>query len=78
MCSGKGLGLRDALDFFVRACGVPVRIVEDPRLARPADIPVLVGDNTRLRLSCGWKQEHSTEAMLEELFEYWERLAREK
>ncbi|MCX5753800.1 MAG: GDP-mannose 4,6-dehydratase [Candidatus Krumholzibacteria bacterium] len=77
VCSGSGLDLRDALDFLVRACGVPVRIKEDPRLVRPADIPVLVGDNTRLRLSCGWKQEHSTEAMLGALFEYWERIARE-
>lgn len=78
VCSGKGLALRDALDFFVRACGVPVRIVEDPRLFRPADIPVLVGDNARLMRSCGWKQEHSTEGMLGALFEYWERIAREK
>lgn len=78
VCSGEGLGLRDALDVLIRACGVPARIVEDPRLVRPADIPVLVGDNTRLRLSCGWKREHSTEAMLGELFEYWERIAREK
>jgi GDP-4-dehydro-6-deoxy-D-mannose reductase len=77
VCSGSGLELRDALDFFVRACGVPVKIVEDPRLVRPADIPVLIGDNTRLRLSCGWKQEHSTEAMLGALFEYWERIAKE-
>jgi GDP-4-dehydro-6-deoxy-D-mannose reductase len=78
VCSGKGIGLADALDFFVRACGVPVRIVEDPKLTRPADIPVLVGDNTRLRLSCGWKQEHSTEEMLGALFEYWERIVKEK
>ena len=77
VCSGLGLGLRDALDFLVRACGVPARIVEDQNLVRPADIPVLVGDNTRLRLSCGWKQEYSTEAMLEALFEYWERIIRE-
>jgi GDP-4-dehydro-6-deoxy-D-mannose reductase len=68
VCSGSGLELRDALDFLIRACGVPVRIVE---------IPVLVGDNTRLRLSCGWKRELSTEAMLGALFEYWERIAKE-
>jgi GDP-4-dehydro-6-deoxy-D-mannose reductase len=78
VCSGSALELRDALDFFVRASGVPVRIEEDPSLVRPADIAVLVGDNTRLRLSCGWKREHSTEAMLGALFEYWEDIAKEK
>jgi len=44
---------------------------------RVADIPVLVGDNSRLRGVCGWEQERSTETMLLELFEYWERIARE-
>jgi GDP-4-dehydro-6-deoxy-D-mannose reductase len=77
VCSGEGLPLRDALDFFARACGVPVRIEVDPDLVRPADIPALVGDNARLRRACGWKRERSTEEMLGALFEYWERIARE-
>ncbi len=77
VCSGEGVPLRDALDFLVRACGVPVRIEEDPGLVRPADIPALVGDNARLRRACGWRREHSTEDMLGTLFEYWERIARE-
>lgn len=77
VCSGKGLELRDALDSLIRACGVPARVVEDPLLVRPADIPILVGDNTRLRDSCGWKQEHSTEEMLQALYDYWERVAKE-
>jgi GDP-4-dehydro-6-deoxy-D-mannose reductase len=77
VCSGRGIGLRDALDFFVGACGVPVKIVEDPGLFRPADIPVLVGDNARLRLSCGWEQERTAEEMFGALFEYWERIIKE-
>lgn len=77
VCSGEGVPLRDALDFLVRACGVPARIEEDPGLVRPVDIPVLVGDNARLRRACGWRREHSTEDMLGALFEYWERIARE-
>ena len=77
VCSGRGLALGEALDFFVRACGVEVTVEEDPALVRVADIPVLVGDNSRLRGVCGWEQERSTETMLLELFEYWERIARE-
>jgi GDP-4-dehydro-6-deoxy-D-mannose reductase len=77
VCSGTGLELRFALDTLIRASGVPTRIVEDPRLVRPVDIPVLIGDNTRLRRACGWEQRHSTEAMLTTLFEYWQRIAKE-
>lgn len=78
VCSGEGLPLRDALDFLISACGVAVRIEEDPALVRPADIPALVGDNARLRRACAWRREHSTEDMLGALFEYWERIARER
>jgi GDP-4-dehydro-6-deoxy-D-mannose reductase len=77
VCSGRGLSLREALDFFVRASGTDVKIEEDPALMRPADIPVLIGDNAKLRRACGWEPERSIEAMLGELFEYWERIARE-
>jgi GDP-4-dehydro-6-deoxy-D-mannose reductase len=77
VCSGRGLALSEALDALVRMSGVPMRIERDPSLARPADIPILVGDNTKLRRSCGWEPGRSTETMLAELFEYWERIARE-
>jgi GDP-4-dehydro-6-deoxy-D-mannose reductase len=78
VCSGRGLALRDALDFFVRSSLTSVTIEEDPALVRPADIPVLVGDNAKLLRASGWEPEHSTEAMLEALLEYWDRIARER
>jgi GDP-4-dehydro-6-deoxy-D-mannose reductase len=77
VCSGRALVLGEALDFLVRACGVAVNVEEDAALVRSADIPVLVGDNARLRGACRWEQEHSIETMLSDLFEYWERIARE-
>ena len=77
VCSGRALTLGEALDFFVRSCGVPVTVEEDSALVRSADIPVLIGDNSRLRRACEWKQERSTETTLSDLFEYWEWIARE-
>ena len=35
----------------------PCRVELDPGLVRPADIPVLVGDCTRLRTATGWRAE---------------------
>ncbi|MDD4858357.1 MAG: GDP-mannose 4,6-dehydratase [Candidatus Krumholzibacteria bacterium] len=78
VCSGRGLKLADALDILVRFSGASARIEQDSALARPADIEVLVGDNAKLRRACGWEPRHSTETMLQALFEYWERLVRER
>jgi GDP-4-dehydro-6-deoxy-D-mannose reductase len=77
VCSGRGLSLAEALDFLVHLSGVPITVEEDPALVRPVDIPILVGDNAKLRRACGWEPERSTEGMLAELFEYWERIVRE-
>jgi GDP-4-dehydro-6-deoxy-D-mannose reductase len=32
----------------------PMRLVSDPALQRPVDIPALVGDNARLAKATGW------------------------
>jgi len=37
----------------------PMRLVPDPALLRPVDIPVLCGDNTRLREATGWSPKYS-------------------
>jgi GDP-4-dehydro-6-deoxy-D-mannose reductase len=76
VCSGNGLSLERALAFFIRVSGAEVTVVEDPGRLRRSDIPILIGDNGKLRRECGWAPQCSTEAMLRDLFEYWERIAR--
>jgi GDP-4-dehydro-6-deoxy-D-mannose reductase len=77
VCSGEGLSLRDALAFLIRRSGVDIAVEEDPALLRPSDIPILVGNNGRLRRECGWEREIPTDVMLGDLFDYWERVAKE-
>lgn len=72
VCSGRGLKLGDALDYFLRRSGARVSVERDPRLMRPADIPVLLGDSTKLRRRCGWEPTVGTEQMLGDLFDFWE------
>jgi GDP-4-dehydro-6-deoxy-D-mannose reductase len=72
VCSGRALKLSDALDYFLGRSGERVSVERDPRLMRPADIPVLVGDSTKLRRRCGWEPAVATERMLGDLFDYWE------
>ncbi len=55
VCSGKPLSIRQGLDMLLAQARVPVAIEPDPDRSRPSDIPVLVGDNTKLRACTGWQ-----------------------
>ena len=52
--------------------GMEIPVRKDPRLFRPADVPVLKGDNGRLVNDCGWSAAIGRGKMLSDLFEWWE------
>jgi GDP-4-dehydro-6-deoxy-D-mannose reductase len=76
VCSGKGLALRAALDILIARIGGGVTVETDPELLRPADVPLLLGDNGLLRADTGWEQTISHEQMLSDLAEYWEQMVK--
>ncbi len=71
VCSGEGLSLKRALDFFIRSAGTEVTVEEDSSLLRPVDIPILVGDAGKLRAEVGFERLLSIERMLGDLFSHW-------
>lgn len=71
VASGAGRPVHDILDGLVARARVPVRIESDPARMRPSDIPVLVGDATRLRETTGWAPRVSFDQMLDDLLAYW-------
>lgn len=75
---GEGLSLGDALLTLGEKTGREVTTETDPDLLRPVDVPLLVGDNARLREQTGWAPSISNERMLGDLFEYWEKQITEK
>jgi GDP-D-mannose dehydratase len=42
------------VDEVCQAAGIAPTLVADPALQRPADVPVLVGSNAKLRADTGW------------------------
>jgi GDP-4-dehydro-6-deoxy-D-mannose reductase len=46
-------------------------VVSDPALQRPVDIPVLVGDNTRLGRATGWSHTIPLEQTLADVLADW-------
>ncbi|MDB5072187.1 MAG: NAD-dependent epimerase/dehydratase [Candidatus Eremiobacteraeota bacterium] len=54
VCSGKATTMRDVLRRLIEIAHVPVEVREDPERMRPADVPVSVGDASKLREATGW------------------------
>ena len=63
VCSGKGIAIGEIARTLLAQSARDLRIETDAALLRPADIPRLVGDNTKLT-ALGWKPEYSLEETL--------------
>jgi GDP-4-dehydro-6-deoxy-D-mannose reductase len=73
VASGIGRTMRSVLDALVSRARVRVRIETDPARLRPNDVPVVVGDATRLREATGWQPSIPFDRMIDDLLEYWRR-----
>lgn len=69
VASGVGQRLDQVLALLTRLVGTQVRPVVDPELVRPADIPVLVGDATKLRRVTGWSPSINLEQTFRDLLD---------
>ena len=71
VCSGQPVSLQWILDTLISYSSSPIRIKVDPQRLRKADIPLLYGDNTKLRTTTGWQPEYPLEQTLKDLLDYW-------
>ena len=71
VASGVARPIRAILEALVGRSTVPVEIETDPRLFRPNDTPLVVGDAQRLRKATGWAPRIGFDQMLDDLLDYW-------
>lgn len=57
VCSGEAIAIGALLDRLRAEVRVPVDVVVDQTRLRPVDLPLLVGDHTRLTDATGWRPE---------------------
>jgi GDP-4-dehydro-6-deoxy-D-mannose reductase len=67
VASGTGRKLADCFAELAALIGVDARAEMDAALARPDDIPVLIGDASRLRRATGWVPEIPFDRTLQDL-----------
>lgn len=67
VASGVGRRLTDCFEMLAHLMDVAAVAEPDAALVRPGDIPVLIGDATKLRTATGWSPEIAFERTLEDL-----------
>ena len=71
VCSGRGVRMAELLHELVALSGLTVEIQVDPARLRPLDVPVLVGDPSRLRAATGWQASTPLRQTLSDLLDHW-------
>jgi len=61
--------IQDILRQLVMAARAGVEIREDPALMRPADVPVIYGDNRKLKAATGWEPRFTLARSLRDVYE---------
>jgi GDP-4-dehydro-6-deoxy-D-mannose reductase len=74
ICSGRAYAISEILNGLLAHCDQPVRVETDPRLARPAKMPVLLGSADRLRERTGWEPRIPLQQTLADTLAYWRQM----
>lgn len=77
VCSGSAYRIGDLLDTLVGLAQVVIRVSTDPDRLRPADIPRILGDNSRLRTELGWAPRIPITTTLKDTLEWWRQQTRQ-
>ena len=64
VASGRAVRLSRVVELLVGLAGVPVEVERDETRLRPADVPVLCGDPSKVRAATGWTPEIPLEQTL--------------
>lgn len=67
VCSGTGVRVREIAEHVLKRSGVSADISSDTALLRPIDVPILVGDNAKLRTATGWRPSRSIDDIIDDL-----------
>ena len=71
LCSGRATSIRALLEIYLSLAAVPMEVRVDPARLRPADEPILQGDNSKLRAATGWEPRVSLEESARRILDHW-------
>ena len=71
VCSGRALTIAALAAEMTHLLSYEVKLVEDPALFRPVEVPVLVGDASKLVAVTGWSPTIPLASTLSDVLDYW-------
>ena len=71
VCSNRAVSIDSMLKMLLNLSTKTIEVRQDPERMRPADNPVLLGDNSKLVNLTGWNPEIPGEKTLKDLLNYW-------
>jgi len=73
ICSGEAYSIKSVLKILVSLSKKKIKVKTDEEKNRPAEIPILMGDNSRTKRVTGWKPKISIAKTLEDTLNFWRR-----
>jgi GDP-4-dehydro-6-deoxy-D-mannose reductase len=69
LCSGNAYRLKDLLDILISLATTDVKIEVDKTKFRPSDLPIMLGDNTKIKTEIGWSPKIDIHETLKDLLD---------
>ena len=66
VCGGNGMRVREIAERVLKRAGVSAEISSDTALLRPIDVPILIGNNSKLRAT-GWAPTRTIDDIIDDL-----------
>jgi GDP-4-dehydro-6-deoxy-D-mannose reductase len=70
IASGRAVAMSEVLQLLLGLVRCPVEVEQDPERFRPAELPVVCGDSSRLRSATGWQPEIPLEQTVADALDY--------
>src|SRR5439155_14914849 len=71
VCSGRAVAIGTLLEMLLSRARAAIRIKVDPQRYRPNDLPLVVGDPTRIATELGWTPQIPLEQSADDLLDFW-------
>jgi GDP-4-dehydro-6-deoxy-D-mannose reductase len=67
VCSAAGISVGAIAERVLKRTGRRAEISTDPALIRPVDVPILIGDNAKLKATTGWAPRYTVDDIIDDL-----------
>lgn len=68
ICSGRAVAIKEVLRQLIAIAHIPVEVRDDPERMRASDLPLMLGDASKLRAAGGWAPRYSLAASLRDVY----------